>query len=1007
VAEDRSWATTTYSDTRADSLERPFEEHEVRLQDDLRALTSGSVHLDDLTRSMYSNDASILEVIPQAVVAPRQPDELAAIIKYAAEQNISVHPRGSGTGLAGESLGPGIVLDLTRHLNRILHVGSSDVLVEPGVRLADVQRALAPQGRMIAVDPVSGDRCTVGGMVGTNAAGPHSIRYGTTRDHVLSVKGILATGETLTFDRWAGDTRDPQEVGTLAQIARQLMRVLAANARSISEEQPPELLKHGGYELRGLYDGRSVDLARLFAGAEGTLAVATEIKLATVPTPPFRGMLLATFASLAAAVDAVAETIEYQPTACELLDRRLLSVVREVEPWYREWVSDAAEAILIIEHEGNSADNVVERVLLNQNRLDRIKKLTLQTREVYGEPYLSLCWKVRDRAMPRMTRPADNVLPTPFVENTAVPPSRFPEFLARVQNIMKKFGVTATYSAHAAVGILHSRPLLDLHRIHDREKMVDLAEAMFEAVMACGGTFNGEHGAGLLRSAWLPRQYPGLYPAFLRIKSIFDPGGVLNPGRVTGADQSFPTKLLRPATLRPTPASEISASPTERAEFLRWPKLSVIETAQRCNGCGSCQSLQPSMRMCPTYRADTTEAGSPRALANVVRQTLQGEIAGLSISSPELRELADHCVYCKMCRLECPTGTDISKLMLEAKAAHVAEHGLGRTDWFMAHWPGWARWGSSQAHFANRLFAGDWSRWMLENLVGLSRKRRLYRFDHRTFLERARREGWTRKPRSKRNPKRVALFVDTYTNHHDPELGESVARLLIHFGYQVFVPARQRASGMTLLQQGDIETARSLVLWNFEIAVELAREGFFLVMTEPSAALMLRDEARHLIADTDIEFVAQATFEASEFFARAIAQGDIPTGQTPVPISVGYHEPCHQRALEQRAWPVEMLHAIPGLRVVEMDLGCSGMAGTFGMRADGFDASLRAGRAMLERLSQGDILAGTTQCGSCRMQMEQGSRKPTVHPVKLLALSHGLVPQPQWMFRPIERGILS
>jgi FAD/FMN-containing dehydrogenase/Fe-S oxidoreductase len=860
---------------------------------------------------------------------------------------------------------------------------------------------------MIAVDPVSGDRCTVGGMVATNAAGPHSIRYGTTRDHLLSIRSVLATGEIVDMGRCANDSRELADPGTIGQIARQLIRVLSANARAISEEQPPELLKHGGYELRGLYDGRSVDLGRLMAGSEGTLALATEIELATVPIPPFRGMLLATFPTLSAAVDAVAETIEYQPTACELLDRRLLSVVRDVEPWYRDWVSDAAEAILIIEHEGNSADNVVERVLLNQNRLDRVKRLTLQTREVYGEPYLSLCWKVRDRAMPRMTRLSDNVLPTPFVENTAVPPNRLPDFLARVQNIMKKSGVTATYSAHAGVGILHARPLLDLHRENDRLKMVDIAQAMFEAVQACGGTFNGEHGAGLLRSPWLARQYPNLFPAFQRIKSIFDPSGILNPGRITTAEQSFPLRLLRPTSPIATETIADNNGHPPAGDFLRWTKLSVIETAQRCNGCGSCQSLQPSMRMCPSYRAGGTEADSPRALANIVRQTLMGELPNVSLASSEFREIADHCVYCKMCKHECPTGVDIAKLMLEAKGANVAEHGMTRTDWFLAHWPGWARWGSSQAHFANRLFAGQWSRWFLENAFGLSRKRRFYRFDHRTFLEQARREGWTRKPRSKRHPKRVALFVDTYTNHHDPELGVSVARLLVHHGYQIYVPFRQRASGMTFLQHGDIETARNLVLWNFEIAVELAREGFSIITAEPATALILRDEARHLMADTDLETVAAATYEASEFFARELIQGNLAPATNEIPISVGYHEPCHQRALDQRAWPVELMQSIPSLRVVEMDLGCSGMAGTYGMRADGFEASFRAGRPMLARLAQGDLLAGTTQCGSCRMQMEQGARKPTLHPAKLLAVAHGLVENPRRLFAPLERGLLS
>lgn len=978
-----------------------MEESELRLQDDLRGLTAGDVYVDPLSRAAYSCDASILQIRPAAVVAPRTASEAAAVVSYAADSGLSVHPRGGGTGLAGESLGPGIVLDFARYMNRILDASDDRVRVEPGVRFSDLQKELAARGRMIAPDPISGDRCTVGGMLATNAAGPHSLRYGTTRDHVLALAGILADGTRCEMRPTPLDAKGRAAPSPVDAIVEKVAPVLSEYAAAVQLEQPPNLMKHGGYELRGVLDGRVVHLPRLLAGAEGTLALAVEIELATVPIPPFRGMLLAAFGSLQAAVDAVVESLDYQPTACELLDRRLLRLACEAEPWHREWVPADAEALLLIEHEGNSADNVVERVVLNRNRLERVKRLASKTREVYGEPTLSKCWRMRDRAMPRLTRTRDNVQPTPFVENTAVPPQRLPEFLGRVQNIMKRHGVTATYSAHAGVGVLHARPLLDVHRAADRAKLAPIAEDMLEAVLSCGGTFNGEHGVGPLRSGLLKRQYPKLYPAFQRVKSLFDPHNVLNPGRIVGVETPFPHQMLRPL-YAPKPTAEDEEAPKPQ---LRWTQLSVVQTAERCNGCAACLTTNPASRMCPTYRAVRRELSGPRAMANIVRDAIDAHLEGAP--SAELREVADRCVYCKMCRIECPSSVDVSKLMLEIKANHVAQEGLSRTDWFFANWDAFAAWCSSQAHLANSLLSSEIFRWLFEPAVGLSRKRRLIRFQHHTFLRAAHSEGWTKKPSVRRARRKAAVFVDAYTNHQDPLLGRATVEVLQRLGIAVYVPPRQRASGFDLLQHADVESARARLLWNFEIAVELVREGYQVVATEPAAALMLRDEARNLVADSDLDAVAANTFEISEYLANLEAEGGLALSLAPTPITVGYHEPCRQRALQSPISPATLLRAIPDLRVVEVDLGCSGMAGSFGMREDGFETSMKAGAAMLARMAAGDVHAAAAQCGACRAQIEQGAGKPTLHPVKLLAVAAGLVPNADRLFQTPNRGLLS
>jgi FAD/FMN-containing dehydrogenase/Fe-S oxidoreductase len=973
-----------------------LDERQARLLDDLRDIVTGDVLVDDLSRAAYSTDASILQVRPQAVVAPRTVDELCGVIRYAADAGLSIHPRGAGTGLAGESLGSGLVIDCTRHLDHILEVGPDTVRVEPGVRWTDVQNRLKAAGRMFPPDPVSGDRCTIGGMIATNAAGPHALRYGATRDYVLRVRAVLASGELVEFGQEPLLSRETGQLGTVAHIAREVAAILSDHALEVAYEQTGRLLKPGGYYLRGLLENGSIDLARLLVGSEGTLAVLAEATLATLALPEHRGVLLACCQSLDAAAQAVVESLEDQPTACELLDRRLVTMIRDSNASLRKWIPDDAEALLLIEQEGRDEENVRERVRRMADRLGRVHRLASETVGIFAEPELSLCWRVRHQASGMLSRRSGPEQPIPFVENAAVPPAQLPTLLKRVQDVMKRHEVTASYVAHAGVGILHTRPMLNLARPDHRAKLESIALEVQQAALELGGTNNGEHGVGMLRSSLIPLEYRRLYPVFCKLKAVFDPHNRLNPGKIVGAEPGFPLAHLREA-----PAAGGSA--VEFVPRLAWSDLSVLEAADRCNGCGSCQAALDPLRMCPTYKVWRTELASPRSKANLMRQVLRGAIDPRTASSDEFRAIADFCVHCKMCRVECPSAVDISKLMLEAKAANVAEHGLSRTDWVFAHLEGIAIRASANAVFVNALLQNWLARWVLEKTVGISRRRRIPRFHHNTFLRRASRLGLTRKPRSTELRPKVALFADLFVNHLEPHLGEYAVRVLEHLGRKVYVPPGQRASGMTALQVGDVETARACVEANLEAFAELAREGFDVVCLEPTTALVFRDEARNLLTSSDLALLSQQTYEFSEYLAVVAQRGELRNGLEPVRMTIGYHEPCHERALGPRGSIVALLERIPELRVIPIELGCSGMAGTWGLRANSFEASCKAGSAMLNRLAADDIHFGATQCAACRMQMEQGSHKRTLHPAEWFAIAYGLVKHPQRLLRAGQR----
>lgn len=979
-------------------------ERQRQIRDDLSDLITGDVLVDSFSRAHFSTDASILEVAPLAIVAPKTTEELSAIAQYALANDLHLHPRGAGTGLAGESLGTDLIVDTSRYLNKILNTSRRTVRVQPGVRLETLQRHLAKFGRMFAPDPVSGDRCTVGGMLATDASGPHSLRYGTTRDHVLGLRIVLADGEIAEVGRepiaQPEDSESPANSTRIRSIVNEVIRTSKEHATDIAREQPSTFPKLGGYGLRGVVTEQHVDLPRLLVGSEGTLAFFAEAELATLPIPPHRGIMLAAFTSLHAAAEAVIESLEYQPSACELIDRRLLSVVRDTHPLYRRWLPENAEAILLIEHQDTTLESVQQRLQLLAHRFVRRKRLTSNTIEVTREPELSLCWNLRNGASPRLLRGTRTQQPIPFVENTAVEPAKLPEFIKRVQNIMKRHGVTASFAAHAGVGTLHTRPMLDLYRADHRAKMATISDEMFQAVLDFGGTNVAEHGAGLLRSGYLPRQFPRLYPAFCRIKAAFDPQNTLNPGKIASVATGFPTHALR------SEAEREESESVSKIPLLRWPDLPVLDSSQRCNGCGSCRTGITATRMCPSFKVHETEESSPRAKANLMRHLLTGKLDPHLVGTDEFRKVADYCINCKMCKVECPSAVDISRLMLEAKAAHLAEEGISRTDWFFSNLDGWARFCSQNALVANHVLKSRTFRWFSERFWGLSRYRQIPRFHHRNFFRRAARNGWTRKIKSSRR-RRVALLTDTFINYNDPHLGECAVRVLEHLGCRVYVPPQQAGSGMAPLQHGDIEAARACLEWNIKVFADLAREGYDIVTPEPTAALILRDDARGIVQDPDLELIIGRTFEFTEYLNILRKAGEMKQPLSPIPVTVGYHEPCHQRALGASGTALEVLSQIPEMRVTHLDLGCTGMAGTYGMRYDGFGLSMKAGSALIDRLSGRDLHYGATQCAACRMQMEQGAAKRTVHPAKWLAVSYGLVGRPDRIFRPTEKGLVT
>jgi FAD/FMN-containing dehydrogenase/Fe-S oxidoreductase len=949
--------------------------------DDLKGIVRGELLFDDLSRTLYSTDASLFEVRPAGIVVPRDEEDLRALVRYAFENAIPLTARGAGTGVAGESLGAGLVVDLSKHFRDVLEIGADTVRVQPGVVYRDLARRLAAVGRRFAPDPALAE-CTLGGMLATNASGARAFRHGYTRDHVAALRIVLDNGDAARAGKvhlWPSPDESP---GRLAELIGPLFGLLEQNAELIRNHRPRTPFDRCGYLLHGVLDAETLDLPRLLVGSEGTLALFTEATLRTIPLPGGRAVVLLGFASQDAALRAAHTALPGGPSACDLIDRRLLRLARG-DAAVSTLVPAAAEAVLLVEYEADTPAEARRAAVELADRLHRGDRLAVLAQVAADEESIERFWRVREAALPGLYGLRGSAQPLAFVEDVGVPAESLGSYLYRVQEMLQRHEITASFLVHAATGQVHMRPFLEYGRPEDLGRLWDLADEVYSIVLELGGTISAQHGTGLARTPWVARQAGPLFAVWRDLKALFDPKNLLNPGKIIGPAPGVPFWPLRRRAVRdgqlPEPAG------------LRWKAGEFADESLRCNGCGQCRTEAPGQRMCPIFRANPDEAATPRAKANLIRHLLQPDTDSRLLSSDDVRAVADLCVNCKMCATECPAHLNIPKLMLEAKAANVAEHDLSLHDWVLARTESFAWLGSAFAPLVNGLLANPVARWVMEKVFGVSRLRRLPAFDHRSFLRRARHRGWTRRPRSSRP--RLAYFVDVFANYNDPTIAEAVVAVLHHNGYEVYVPPGQRGCGMAPLAYGDVETARETVQRNLRVLADLAREGFPILCSEPTAALMFRHDALDLLDDPDARLVASQTVEATAFLWDLHRQGRLRTDFQPLPLGVGHHVPCHLKALGEPPRGPALLALIPAMRVHTIDVSCSGMAGTFGLAAANRAVSLAAGRPMLQELARPRVLFGSTECSTCRLQMEDGGAKRTLHPVQYLALAYGLMPE--------------
>lgn len=946
----------------------------LSIAQELRQHLDGEVHDDAFTRALYSTDASIYRVEPLGVVFPRHAADVAAAVRLAAGAHVPVLARGAGTSLAGQTVGRALVLDCSRHMDAILEVNAEErwVRVQPGVVLDRLNAALRTHGLFFGPDVATSNRACLGGMIGNNSSGARSRVYGVTADSVLELQVVLADGTLATLAPVStAEARSRGEGRSLeAGLYREIPRLVTAHRDEIRRRFPRVQRNVSGYALHSvdaaLSERDTLDLTRLVCGSEGTLAIVTEAKLALVPRPRHTVLGVVAFADLLQALEATVALLETGPTAIELVDRLILDLAKSSREYSRERfpVSGDPDALLLVEYQGATE----AEAMAGLDRLEAAVRRGFPGCECVRAADASQqaeIWKVRKAGVGLLLGMKGNRKPIAFVEDTAVPPEHLPEYVRRFREIVHRHGTTAGYYGHASVGCLHLRPLIDIESREDVARMQAIAMEVADLVREFGGSMTGEHGDGLVRSLWLERMYgPNLVQAFRDVKRLFDPNGILNPGKIVEAPPIDANLRLQDARLLKV---------TTRLSFAR--EGGLLRAVTQCSGVGMCRKRDGVM--CPSFMATGDERHSTRGRANALRAVLAGELPPEALTGPELHEALDLCLACKGCKTECPSNVDVAKLKVEFLAQYYQRRGtplraalLGRIDVL-------SRLGSQMAPLANLVLRSRPARAALQKLVGVDARRTLPPFAGRTLYRR-----FANRAPVPEGARPVALFADTFTNHNTPEVGEAAIEVLERLGYRVLLPKRP-CCGRAALSQGLVERARALARANLDRLWPYVEAGVPIVGLEPSCVATVRDEYLDLLDDPRAEQLAGNILLLEEFLIQQPA-GILDGVFRPRPEKVWLHGHCHQKALTGTAPAVAALRLVPQLEVREIDAGCCGMAGAFGYLH--YDISMAVGEDRLfpaiRALPPDAILVA--EGISCRQQIAHGTGRRALHLAEVL-----------------------
>jgi len=940
------------------------------LYQSLKKHVTGEVRFDRASRLMYSTDASIYEIEPIGVVLPRTHEDIFATIEIARDYKVPILPRGGGTSLAGQTVGDAVVIDMSKYLNRVLDVNTEErwALIEPGVVQEQLNLHLKPMGYLFGPDTSTGNRATVGGMMGNNSAGSHSIIYGKTIDHILEIDVVLSSGERRNLRQIKFE--DAARAGGLeARIAD----IVNANRAEIERRYPKIMRRVSGYNLDEFVRNGKFNLSKLVVGSEGTLATIRQAKVRIEPRPAATAVMVVHFTDIVDAIRASDIILPLNPSAIELVDDIIINLARSSLELSREmdFVQGQPAALIVVEFYGENDTHL-------RSKLDELEAALKRNKAGYGyvrafdQAEQTKIWKVRKAGLGLLLGMKGDRKPIAFIEDCAVEPSRFPEFFVRFRDVIHKHGTTAGYYGHTSVGCLHIRPLINTKDAKDIRIMQDMTNEISDLVMEFGGGMSGEHGDGLARSYLNEKLFgPQLYNAFRQVKAAFDPDGRMNPGKIVNAPPM--TENLRYGTKYRTVEIKTHYDFSREGGFATAVEL--------CNGAAVCRKKNEGT-MCPSYMVTLEDTHSTRGRANLMREILSGKLPASDFTGHDLHDALDLCLECKGCKAECPSNVDLAKLKYEFLAHYNEANGTPLRSKMFAHIHKFSRMASLWPSMANFTMNNRLVKSALDRFVGIDARRKLPAFADQTF------EAWFNSRKSEiRNPNsavsgKVVLFDDTFLNYNYPDIGKATTQLLETAGYEVRI-AERKCCGRPMISKGLPEEARANAKYNVQQLYSWVEKGYSIVGCEPSCIFTFRDEYPDLLKGANVTALAKSSFLLEEFIVKEKQAGRWKLEFKRQQKKALIHGHCHEKALIGSRYLKETIAlAYP---VEEIDSGCCGMAGSFGYEKEHYDISIAIGRRRLfpavEKNADAIVIASGI---SCRQQVEHATGRRPLHPAEAL-----------------------
>ncbi|WP_248896954.1 FAD-binding and (Fe-S)-binding domain-containing protein [Haloplanus halobius] len=993
---------STELETSADALghEHPDADEYEALAEDLREGVQGDVSFDEYAQVLYATDGSIYQAKPAGVVLPRNISDVKHTVEMAAEHGVPILPRGTGSSLGGQTVGPGcVVIDFTRYMDDIVDVDTDAqrAVVQPGVVQDHLDNHLEQYGLKFAPDPASSNRSTIVGGIGNNSTGAHSVRYGITDAYTEELDVVLADGslihtEEIVLDSSAWEEK-VEDDDLEARIYETVRRLVEDHEEEIEDKFPDLKRSVSGYNLQKVIyeneDGDEViNLSKLFVGAEGTLGVIVEAEVSLVTLPEETALVLYCFDDLVETMEAVPEALQFDVGAVELMDDEVFDLAADSTEYaqYVEMIPEGTKAALMLEFDSELVDDF-EEAIAETNEYFVENGDAFHAIEAYTEEDQADIWKLRKAAIPLLMGMKGDPKPYPFIEDATVPPEELSEYVFEFEEVLEDHGTSAAYFAHAGSGTLHIRPILNLKENEGIQKMHSITEDVTDLVLDHYGSFSGEHGDGMARTEFNPKMYGDeLWQAFKELKTAFDPEWQMNPGNVVYRDG--------PEDIGPDSERGVGADMRENlrygADYQSVEPQTTLDfddeggfshLVELCNGCGTCRQTDSEV-MCPTYRASEEEIQTTRGRANMLRAAISGELDEDEIYSDRFQEeVMDLCVGCKGCKSDCPTGVDMAKLKTEVKHQYHQEEGISLRERVFANIDTLSKIGSMLAPVSNIAPKIPGARKVMEEAIGISSERELPTFASESLEAWFERRGRCQVAPSEANDQ-VLLFPDTYTNYIYPDAGKAAIRVLEAADVYVRIPDDVAPSGRAAFSSGMLDLSRERAETNVSALESDVEDGWSVVFIEPSDAVMFQDEYRDLLSGDAVEAVSDAAYGIMEY-------ADV-TGLTeatdfgPPQQTLSYHGHCNQKATNKDHHAVGVLQGA-GYDVDPLNTTCCGMAGSFGYHEEHYDISQAIGSLLFEEVdeSPGDVV--TAPGASCRSQLgdEYGDHPP--HPVEKLA----------------------